>query len=170
MNSIPFVSQATAAASVGSGTIADWLQTEKGWEKVRTRRQMHAISQWGAGGALAVLSLTADPSLPVAVACLTAALALQSCASAGFHPYIQVHPSPPETDSKFTRYMSASFQIALAFSSLGMIHTYILGRMFQWNCRPAGGGTCRCWEASGPHQLIRHCPGSARQSCNRCAE
>ena len=48
------------------------------------------VSTLGPAAALAVLALTPAPGLPLAMACLTAALALQAFCSAGFHPYIQV--------------------------------------------------------------------------------
>ena len=48
------------------------------------------MSTLGSAAALAVLALTPAPGLPLAMGCLTAALALQAFCSAGFHPYIQV--------------------------------------------------------------------------------
>ncbi len=47
------------------------------------------VSTLGPAAALAVLALTPAPGLPLAMGCLTAALALQAFCSAGFHPYIQ---------------------------------------------------------------------------------
>ncbi len=47
------------------------------------------VSTLGPAAALAVLALAPAPSLPLAMGCLTAALALQAFCSAGFHPYIQ---------------------------------------------------------------------------------
>ena len=47
------------------------------------------VSTLGPAAALAVLALTPEPRLGVAMGCLTAALALQAFCSAGFHPYIQ---------------------------------------------------------------------------------
>ena len=47
------------------------------------------VSTLGPAAALAVLALTPAPALPLAMGCLTAALALQAFCSAGFHPYIQ---------------------------------------------------------------------------------
>ena len=36
--------QATAAASAGSGALADWLQLSQHWPRLRARRLLHLVS------------------------------------------------------------------------------------------------------------------------------
>ena len=36
--------QATAAASAGSGALADWLQVSQCWPRLRARRLLHLVS------------------------------------------------------------------------------------------------------------------------------
>lgn len=89
--------QGPVVSGLVAGSAADRLLQRPGSTRPGVRRAVHTVAS--AGPALALLPLAlprgahaaaAALPVPVALACLTAALALQGCNYAGFHSYVQV--------------------------------------------------------------------------------
>jgi hypothetical protein len=87
LSSIPWL----AATLVGplAGRAADGLIQSQRCSTLFVRRLMQGVCFLGCAASVMPLALVSQPSVALAVACLTASLALYSFSHSGFHSYLQ---------------------------------------------------------------------------------